>query len=74
MRINKRLSNYGYCSRKEVNRWILEKRIVINGKLAFEGQWTTDEDDILLDEKKLSRKQRDTSFSINPSALNVRQI
>ncbi len=49
MRINKRMSNYGYCSRKEVNRWIEKKRIRINGELALEGQWTTDLDHIELD-------------------------
>lgn len=57
MRINKLLSNYGYCSRKTANEWILEKRIHINGVLAFPGQWVEEEDHILLDMEKLIRKK-----------------
>lgn len=49
MRINKYLSNLGYCSRKEVNRWIAEGRVVVNGALCIEGQWVEPEDDIRLD-------------------------
>jgi len=56
MRINKLLSNYGYCSRKTANVWILEKRIHVNGVLAFPGQWVEEEDHILLDMKKLEKK------------------
>ena len=33
MRINKLLSNYGVCSRKEANRIIEEERVIVNGKL-----------------------------------------
>ena len=47
VRINKLLSNYGYCSRKEVNRYIREGAILVNGVPAFEGQWVTEEDSIL---------------------------
>ena len=37
MRINKLLSNYGYCSRKEANKLIQDKRVIVNGELAIEG-------------------------------------
>ena len=47
VRINKLLSNYGYCSRKQVNRYIKEGAILVNGVPAFEGQWVTEEDSIL---------------------------
>jgi len=57
MRINKLLSNYGYCSRKTANEWILEKRIHINGVLAFPGQWVEEEDHILLDMEILKKKK-----------------
>lgn len=49
MRINKLFSNYGICSRKETNRLIKEKRILVNGFLASEGQWVEESDLILLD-------------------------
>ena len=58
MRINKLLSNYGYCSRKEVRKLIEEKRIIVNGKLCEQGQWVEESDDILLDGEKIQRKER----------------
>ncbi|MDU5111177.1 MAG: pseudouridine synthase [Clostridium sp.] len=58
MRINKLLSNYGYCSRKEVSRLIEDKRIMVNGKLCEQGQWVEESDDILLDGEKVKQKER----------------
>lgn len=58
MRINKLLSNYGYCSRKEVSRLIEDKRIMVNGKLCEQGQWVEESDDILLDGEKVKKKER----------------
>lgn len=56
MRINKLLSNYGYCSRKKANEWINEGRIHINGSLAFEGQWVEEYDEIRLDGEPVKKK------------------
>jgi len=56
MRINKLLSNYGYCSRKKANKWINEGRIYINGSLAFEGQWVEEYDEIRLDGEPVKKK------------------
>ncbi len=58
MRINKLLSNYGYCSRKEVSRLIEDKRIIVNGKLCEQGQWVEESDDILLDGEKIKKKEK----------------
>ena len=58
MRINKLLSNYGYCSRKEVSRLIEDKRIMVNGKLCEQGQWVEECDDILLDGEKVKKKEK----------------
>ena len=58
MRINKLLSNYGYCSRKEANEWIRNNRIHINGTLAFPGQWAEETDEILLDGERLEKKKK----------------
>lgn len=57
MRVNKLLSNYGYCSRKEVRKLIEEERIVINGELAIQGQWVEECDDILLDGERVRKKE-----------------
>lgn len=58
MRINKLLSNYGICSRKEANRIIEEDRVIVNGALAFPGQWVEEYDNILLDGEKLKPKEK----------------
>lgn len=57
MRINKLLSNYGYCSRKEVSRLIEEKRIIVNGELCTQGQWVEEYDEVLLDNIRVSKKK-----------------
>ena len=58
MRINKLLSNYGYCSRKEANRIIEEGRILVNGIKCIPGQWVEEEDNILLDNCKIKPKEK----------------
>ncbi|GFP74611.1 pseudouridine synthase [Clostridium fungisolvens] len=49
MRINKLLSNLGFCSRKEANRIIEDGRITVNGIQCIPGQWVELEDNILID-------------------------
>jgi len=58
MRINKLLSNYGYCSRRETNRLIEEKRIMVNGNICIPGQWVEEEDIILIDNEPVSMKDK----------------
>ncbi|MGL4453046.1 MAG: pseudouridine synthase [Sarcina sp.] len=59
MRINKLLSNYGYCSRKDTRQLIEEGRLVVNGKRAIQGQWVEiDEDEIFLDGEPLKEKEK----------------
>ena len=56
MRINKKLSNDGYCSRKGAHKLISDLRIQVNGVLATPGQWVEDHDLILIDGKLLVKK------------------
>lgn len=59
MRINKLLSNFGYCSRTDTRKLIEEKRIKINGELAIQGQWVEiNEDYICVDDKPIEMKER----------------
>ncbi|GAA0115570.1 pseudouridine synthase [Clostridium senegalense] len=58
MRINKLLSNFGICSRKDGNRLIEENRIVVNGEFCSKGQWVELEDEIFLDGKPLKAKEK----------------
>ena len=57
MRINKLLSNYGYCSRKEANRIIEDGRVFVNGVKCIPGQWVEEEDYIVLDNIKVQPKK-----------------
>ncbi|WP_040191607.1 pseudouridine synthase [Clostridium culturomicium] len=58
MRINKLLSNYGLCSRKEANKWIEEGRIQVNGELCTPGQWIELSDEILLDGNPIKEQEK----------------
>ncbi|HAG42130.1 MAG TPA: 23S rRNA pseudouridine synthase F [Clostridium sp.] len=58
MRINKLLSNYGICSRREANRLIEENRIKVNGRLCKKGQWVEEEDIILIDNEPIPVKDK----------------
>jgi 23S rRNA pseudouridine2604 synthase len=58
MRINKLLSNYGCCSRKEANRLLEAGRIEINGLPGIPGQWVEEEDHILLDGLPLKPQEK----------------
>ena len=58
MRINKLLSNLGFCSRKETNRLIEENRIKVNGEYCIPGQWVEREDIILIDDKPIEEREK----------------
>ncbi|WP_017415221.1 pseudouridine synthase [Clostridium tunisiense] len=58
MRINKLLSNYGICSRKDANRIIKQGRIIVNGQLCEPGQWVEEYDSILLDNEPIKPKEK----------------
>lgn len=59
MRINKLFSNLGICSRKETNKLIEEKRVMVNGQLCIPGQWVEpDEYIILIDNKPIEAKEK----------------
>lgn len=58
MRINKHLSNLGYCSRRDANRWIEQGRLQVNGQPCKLGQWVEETDDILLDGEPLNAREK----------------
>ena len=55
-RIQKFLSGLGYGSRREVEDWITDGRLVVNGEPATVGQKITEADAVKLDGKRLSLK------------------
>lgn len=52
-RLNKYLSEVGYCSRREADRLIEEGRITVNGNVPEMGLKVTPDDDIRVDGKKI---------------------
>lgn len=58
MRINKLLSNLGYCSRREANRWIEEGFLTINGLTCQQGQWLEKKDEVLFKGEPLVQQEK----------------
>lgn len=56
-RINKFLSEIGYCSRREADKLVEAKRITINGKIAEMGTKITETDEIRVDGKLIREKR-----------------
>ena len=49
MRLNKHIAETGYCSRREADRLIAEKRVTVNGKAAGIGTQVEEGDEVLVD-------------------------
>src|SRR6188472_1506963 len=49
MRLNKHIAETGYCSRREADRLIAEKRVSVNGKAAGVGTQVDEGDEVLVD-------------------------
>ena len=64
-RINKYLSESGYCSRREADRLIEQKRIKINGELALIGSKVTDQDKITVDDKPIKKQNEFVYLAFN---------
>lgn len=52
-RLNKYIGESGYCSRREADALIEEGRVTVNGELAQMGMKVTDDDEILIDGKRI---------------------
>lgn len=64
-RINKYLSESGYCSRREADRLIEQKRIKINGELALIGSKVTEQSIITVDDKTIKRQSEFVYLAFN---------
>ena len=57
-RINKYLSEVGYCSRREADRLILEGRVTINGKIPEIGTKVEDSDQVEVKGQRIEKSKR----------------
>lgn len=59
IRINKYLSEVGYCSRRAADKLLEDGRITINGKIPELGTKVSDEDEIFVDGKSIKKTEQD---------------
>ena len=57
-RINKYLSEVGYCSRREADRLILEGKVTINGKIPEIGTKVEDSDQVEVKGQRIEKSKR----------------
>ncbi|CED71733.1 ribosomal large subunit pseudouridine synthase F [Aliivibrio wodanis] len=64
-RLNKFISDTGYCSRREADKLIDQQRITINGKVPEMGTKVAEGDEVLVDGKPLKAKQERIYIAFN---------
>ncbi|GAB7219501.1 23S rRNA pseudouridine(2604) synthase RluF [Vibrio comitans] len=64
-RLNKFISETGFCSRREADRLIEQGRVTINGKIPEMGTKVTSEDEVLVDGKPLRAKRKAIYIALN---------
>lgn len=65
LRINKFISESGFASRREVDKWIAQKRITINGVTAELGSQVQEGDDVRIDNQPLQSKPKHVYIALN---------
>ncbi|WP_246939324.1 23S rRNA pseudouridine(2604) synthase RluF [Bacillus pinisoli] len=65
MRINKYISETGICSRREADKWVADKRVTINGKLAEPGSQVEEGDEVRVDNKPIKSKPKLVYIALN---------
>ena len=64
-RLNKAISDTGYCSRREADKIIEQGNVIINGRKGVLGDRVSPEDEILVDGKPLARPQKTIYIAFN---------
>jgi len=59
VRINKFLSEIGYCSRRAADTLVEEGRVKVNGVVAVMGAKITPDDVVMVDDKLVTRPKED---------------
>ena len=62
-RINKYLSEFGYCSRREADKLIQEGKVRINGKITEIGTKVKEGDQIEIDGQKIEKSFKQKKFT-----------
>ena len=70
IRLNKFLSDAGYCSRREADRLVEQGVVKVNGKTAVMGQKVTINDSIMVKGKNISREDEHFIRPLREKILN----
>ncbi|MEO6286393.1 MAG: 23S rRNA pseudouridine(2604) synthase RluF [Dyadobacter sp.] len=65
IRINKFISETGFCSRREADRLVEQGRVTLNGRQAVLGDKASDADDVRVDDKPLKAKKAGVYIAFN---------
>lgn len=65
VRLNKFISDTGYCSRREADKLIDQGRVTINGQLPEMGVKVMPDDEVLVDDKPLRSKEQPIYIALN---------
>lgn len=64
-RLNKYISETGFCSRREADKLIEQGRVTINGQLPEMGTKVSDDDEVCIDDKPLRSKEKPVYIALN---------
>ena len=65
IRINKYLSEAGYCSRRQADRLVGEGRVTIDGKIAQMGDKVTDDQKVMVGKQRVLREEPFIMIALN---------
>lgn len=65
IRLNKFLSDAGFCSRREADRLIAENKVLVNHVVAVMGQKVTINDEVSVNGKMITREEEQILFAFN---------
>ncbi len=71
-RLNKFISETGYCSRREADKLIEQGRVTLNGLQPEVGSKVTEQDEVCIDGKPLRSKERPIYIALNkPTGITL---
>lgn len=65
MRIQKYISDTGFCSRRHTNRLIIEGRVTVNGIVSEKNTMIAEHDEVLIDGRPIPRKEQSVYLALH---------
>ncbi|AQX56244.1 pseudouridine synthase [Priestia flexa] len=65
MRIQKYISETGFCSRRHTNRLIIEGRVTVNGVVSEKNTMIAEHDEVLIDGRPIPRKEQSVYLALH---------